>query len=237
MQAFNSLANNRLWNKHGVNIIWLLALVVLLLVLLSVGWNAWNTAKTKQVNYQPREVAPLRIATKQNYNVNDIVSANLFGDPSPAPVVQVAPKKTTLNLTLEGVLWSSDNLIGRAIIMSGKKAAILYSLGEEIQGAGAKVEEIRDNEVILNRNGALESLPLKKILDSKSGIVVNYPDPMDEIINDYDTTQDSVPINRQSASNQQSNVSEIETSDGETKRVRRPNFSGLDRALEKMGEL
>jgi type II secretion system protein C len=241
MDAFNIIANNRLWNKHGVKLVWLLALLLLALTLLSIGWTTWRQAEIKQTNYQPQTIAPIKITNKPTYQVNDIVTANLFGDPTPAPVVKVAPK-TTLDLTLVGVLWSSDNSVGRAIIMSGKKAPELYSLGESIKGAGAKVEEIRNGEVILNRNGALESLPINKLIDSSNRIVVSFPDELevdsfeDDSLENYIDDHSSVDIEPDNS--EINNNIQVRTSDsGKTQRVRRPNFSGLDRALEKMGEL
>lgn len=243
MNALNSIANNRLWNKHGLKLAWLLAVLLFALILSSIGWTALNQTKSKRANYQPQEIAPISTARKPASKVNDIVSANLFGDPTPpAPVAKVAPK-TTLNLTLEGVLWSSDNTFGRAIIVSGNKTAELYSIGEEIKGAGAKVEEIRDAEVILNRSGALESLPLNRLTDSSNRIVVNFPnDPADGIIEDYEKTEsflrDTQSLQTRTALNRQSNtIQRTEANNGNNQRVRRPNFSGLDKALEKMGDL
>ncbi len=231
MSFLSIIANNRLWNKHSVKLVWLLAILVLGLVFMSVGWTAWQQTKIKQTNYQEQTISPIRTASRPTYRINDIVAANLFGNPTPAPVAKVAPK-TTLDLTLVGVLWSSDNSAGRAIIMSGKKASELYSVDEEIEGAGAKVEEIRDAEVILNRNGALESLPLNKLTDSNNRIIVSYDnDPAESALEEY---QNPAPNTRQTASR---NIVEQEIDSAETKRVRRPNFSGLDRALEKIGEL
>ena len=236
MNALHTITNNRVWNKNGVKIAWIVAILLLAIIIFSMVWTTWNHVKLKRANYQPQTIAPIKTASRPTYQVKDIVTANLFGDPTPAPVVKEAPK-TTLDLTLVGVLWSSDNTVGRAIIMSGKKPSELYSLEEEIKGAGAKIEEIRDGEVILNRNGALESLPLKKIIDSNSRIVVSYPedlpDDFKEFIDDHSSIEPST-TNRRSAS---SNLTERGTSNNQNRRVRRPNFSGLDQALKKMGEL
>lgn len=232
MDVLNTIANNRLWNKHSVKLVWFLALLVLALILGSIGWTAWTQKNIKQTNYQAQKITPIRAASRPTYRVSDIVAANLFGDPTPPPVVVKVAPKTTLDLTLMGVLWSTDNTIGRAIIMSGKKASVLYSIGEEIKGSGAKVEEIRDAEIILNRNGALESLPLNKLVDSGNRIIVTYnEDPVESAVEEYPIPDSADP---QMNTN---DIIDLETESGETRRVRRPNFSGLDRALEKMGEL
>ena len=236
MNALLTITNNRVWNKNGVKIAWLVAILLFALTIISILWTTWNQVKVKRANYQPQTIAPIKTASRPTYQVKDIVAANLFGDPTPAAVVKEAPK-TTLDLTLVGVLWSSDNTVGRAIIMSGKKPSELYSLDEEIKGAGAKIEEIRDSEVILNRNGALESLPLKKLIDSNNRIVVSFPENSDEdfeeFIDDHGSTE-PITTNQRTAS---SNLTERSTGTNQNRRVRRPNFSGLDQALKKMGEL
>lgn len=240
MYSLNALSNNRLLNKHSTKLAWIIAILVLILVLISLSWTVWSQSEIKKKNYADKNITPIQTTTTPTYRVNDIVSANLFGDPTPVPVVVIkeAPK-TTLNLTLEGVLWSSDNSVGRAIIQSGKQASELYSIDEEIKGTGAKVEEIRDGEVILNRSGALESLPLKTLIDSSNRIVVDsvgsQPDPEPSEFEEFFRKQNS----SDAVLNQQVNIEENKVigNNDQTQRIRRPNFSGLDRALEKMGEL
>lgn len=236
MDVINTITTNRLWNKHSLKLAWGGALLLLALVLASIAWTTWNQVKIKQINYQPQTVAAINTSNKPSYRVNDIVAANLFGDPTPAPVVKVAPK-TTLDLTLIGVLWSSDNTVGRAIIKPGRKAAGLYSVGENIKGAGASVQEIRDDEIILDRNGALESLPLQKKTDSGNRQIITF--------NNGQTANPNIDpvVNFEQHTNGQPNNTNVRTpttpnnQSAPSRRVRRPSFSGLDRALEKMEEL
>lgn len=227
MSFIDTITNNRLWSKHSVKLVWLLAILFFTTIMISIIWNAWNLSKVKQSNYQTQELEPIAQSTQPGYNVSDITNANLFGDPAPPVVVEDAPE-TTLDLTLEGVLWSSDNTTGRAIIMVGKKAAELYSVGEEINGAGASVDEIRDGEIILNRNGVFESLPLIKLTTSGNREIITFvDDPLPEDYLNFDGVQ--VPA--------QPNVITPPNDTNTTRSVRRPNFSGLDRALEKIGDL
>jgi len=187
-------------------------------------------AKQKAEDYAPQPIQPIRKSTKVSYRINDVVNANLFGDPKPVIEVKKAPK-TTLDLTLQGILSATDTTVARAIISSGrKKTAELYSVGEEIKGAGASVKEIRPQEVILNRNGAIESLPLKKET-SKGDTSIFTP---------VSSNNSSGSGNEQSSTQITSTTQRStrpQSANGEPRQIRKPNFSGLDRALEKLGEL
>lgn len=230
MDLFNIISNNRLRHKHGALAVWLLACLALLISVSRIGWSSYSQAKIKTANYLAQDINPLVTSSKQRYRVNDIVSANLFGDPTPKKVVEQAPK-TTLDLTLQGILWATDSTQARAIIQSGKKSSGLYSVGEAIWGAGASVKEIRDGEVLLDRNGATESLPLLKKTSGAYGPLITYSDTAAEIQITSSTRtlerngSDSTKRGRRSSSNTPA------------RKIREPNFSGLDKALKKMGEI
>jgi type II secretory pathway component PulC len=218
MDLFNIISNHRLWTKHGTLAVWLMACLALFISVSRIGWTGYSQAKIKNANYQAQDINPLVKSSKQLYKVNDIVSANLFGDPNPKEVVEKAPK-TTLDLTLQGILWATDSTQARAIIQSGVKSSELYSVGETIRGAGASVKEIRDGEVLLDRNGATESLPLLKETSGANGPLITYSDTAAEI---------------QIASS--TRTLERNISDGtKPRKIRKRNFSGLDKALKKMG--
>jgi type II secretion system protein C len=219
--------NNRLWNKHGVLLMWGLAGFLLFLSISRIAWTSYSQAKIKRINYQAQEIKPLAVNNRPLYRVNDIVSANLFGDPTPKVVVKQAPV-TTLNLTLQGILSATDQSQARAIIQSGKRASELYSVGEDIKGAGASVKEIRPNEVLLDRNGATESLPLKKKTGSGNRAIISYDD------------QPSSDLASTPASNQPSTItsnSPRQTNKRTPRKLKKPNLSRLDQALKKMGEI
>jgi len=243
MQLINAISNNRTLNKHGVKITWALAIVCLMAMLLHIGLTLRTHYIVKTQNYQPQTVRPISKNNQHLYRVRDIVSANLFGDPTPVKVVKKAPK-TTLDLTLQGVLWATDTNMARAIIMTGKKASKLYSVGESIDGAGASVKEIKDGEVLLNRNGATERLPLNKKTDGSRQLITytdvnpsnDFYDPNTEALDvdeaDFDQARFEAP-----QQNIQRSSPRPRSEYGEPRKIRRPNFSGLDRALRKMEEL
>jgi type II secretion system protein C len=165
MDLFNTISNNRFWKKNRVHLMWALALLCLALALSRIIWNVYSQGQIKEANYRSQNISPIATPPRESYRLSDIVSANLFGDPTPAPKAQVAAyaPKTTLNLSLQGVFWASETKLARAIIAVGKKKAELYSVGENIRGANASIKEIRPDEVLLDRNGATESLPMVKL--------------------------------------------------------------------------
>lgn len=90
-----------------------------------------------------------------------IVNAHLFGvavtigDPSSAPA-------TSANLTLAGTLAGPDPAAGWAIIGASGQSARVYATGASLPG-GTKLAAVYPDRVILDRNGARESLMLPRL--------------------------------------------------------------------------
>jgi len=233
MELLNTIATSRTWTRHGLKIAYAVSGLLLLASVASVAWNIRTQSQIKVVNYSEQTIAPINQRPKHSYRVNDMVRANLFGDPSPAPIAKVAPK-TTLDLTLQGVLAASDTNIARAIIMSGKRKSKLYSIGESIQGAGVTVEEIRGSEVLINRNGAIESLPLVKSKSSGRGndSIITYSGGSSGQL-----SQPQLQTASASPTQIRRSTSKPRSENGQPRKIKKPNFSGLDRALQKMGEI
>lgn len=226
MELLNTISNNRVWNRHGLKIVYSVAILLCLLVLTSISWNVITHKKLKADNYSPQEIAPIVASKSRGYRVDDIVKANLFGNPNPAPVEKVITK-TTLDLTLQGILSASDTQMARAIIRSGKSKSELYSIGEQIKGAGVSVEEIKFNEVLLNRNGAIESLSLNKKKSKQT----------DSLFGPSVTAQNSFENYEPPAGNIQRSTPKPRSANGQRRAIKQPNFSGLDKALKKMDEI
>lgn len=234
MELLNTISNSRTWNRHGLKIVYAVAVLMCLLVVASVAWNVYSQSKLKAANYTPQQIAPIVQQQRQSYRVNDIVRANLFGDPSPAPVQQVITK-TTLDLTLQGILSATDKEIARAIIRSGKSKSELYSVGESIKGANVSVEEIKFNEVLINRNGAIESLPLiKKNSSLADSLFTNSSQGSSGALSSSQSYQESY---RAPPSSTGRSTPKPRSENGQRRAIKKPNFSGLDRALQKMGEI
>lgn len=96
-------------------------------------------------------------------NIQKLANLHLFGDASSAPVApqtRVAPP-TQLNLTLHGIFVEDDPKLGAAIIGKTNAEQRFYQVGDAISG-GAKLEEVREDHVILSRNGKFETLRFPK---------------------------------------------------------------------------
>lgn len=229
MQLLNTISTSRTWTRHGLKIAYGFSGLLLLAVIASIALSIKTQNEIKATNYAKQAIAPIKKKAQHSYRVNDIVKANLFGDPSPAPVAKIAPK-TTLDLTLQGVLAASDASMARAIIMSGKRNSKLYSIGESIQGAGVSIEAIKANEVLLNRNGAIESLPIIKPKSRGKGNnpIISY--------SDGSSGQFSTSSLHKVSQVRRTN-SKPRSANGKPRKIKKPKFSGLDRALQKMGEI
>ncbi len=81
--------------------------------------------------------------------------ANIQGDSS-------EPPPTSANLTLAGTLAGPEPTIGWAIIGASAQAARVYAAGVSLPG-GAKLFAVYPDRVILDRNGARESLILPRL--------------------------------------------------------------------------
>lgn len=114
--------------------------------------------------------------------------------------------------------------------MSGRRGSKLYSIGESIEGANVSIEDIKVSEVLLNRNGAIESLPLKKSQGGGDSII-SYATGRSGQISQLRTAATA------SASNLSRASQKPRSANGQRRKIKKPNFSGLDRALQKMGEI
>jgi len=98
-----------------------------------------------------------------------IVNAHLFGiaaatgDPGEAPA-------TSANLTLAGTLAGRDPEQGWAIIGASGQSARVYATGASLPG-GSRLLAVYPDRVILDRNGARESLMLPRLTGGAGGAV------------------------------------------------------------------
>src|SRR5579863_7849346 len=96
-------------------------------------------------------------------DIQSVVSAHLFGIAAPDPSAQDpanAPQSTS-NLVLAGTIATQDPKRGVAIISDGGPAKV-YSVGDNV--GGASLHSVYLDHVILDRGGALETLPLPRLL-------------------------------------------------------------------------
>jgi general secretion pathway protein C len=105
--------------------------------------------------------APLPVPTRPTMNptlrLATIVNAHLFGLAGASASGDAPP--TTAQLVLTGVLADRDPSRGQAIIGERAASAKLYAVGAAIPG-GAHLRSVYADRVLIERNGALESLLL-----------------------------------------------------------------------------
>jgi general secretion pathway protein C len=117
--------------------------------------------------------APVVAAPPPAVDLTAIVNAHLFGvaaasgDPSDAPA-------TTANLALAGTLAGREPEHGWAIIGASGQAARVYATGASLPG-GARLFAVYPDRVILDRNGARESLMLPRLSGGAGGAVAQRP--------------------------------------------------------------
>lgn len=132
------------------------------------------------------------------YDVDGIIAAHLMGRPpaddEPADVAQ-APE-TRLQLRLLGMIASANDQYARALIGVNSREVGAYGVGESVEGTDASIHSVEPRRVLLNRNGAVESLHLKT----------------PELINDTPSTRTADPADSRDVPDSQDEGMEPETS-------------------------
>ena len=111
-------------------------------------------------------------APKKEVQVEAIQSLNLFGvysqqrEERVEEVVEDAPE-TRLKLILTGVVASSDKATAAAVIQSAGKQET-YSIGENIKGTRASLENVFNDRVILKVSGSFETLMFEGLIFDKN---------------------------------------------------------------------
>jgi general secretion pathway protein C len=102
-------------------------------------------------------------APRPALDVQSVVSAHLFGVATADPSTQdpANAPQSTANLVLAGTIATSDPKRGVAIISDGGPSKV-YSVGDNV--GGASLHSVYLDHVILDRGGALETLPLPRLL-------------------------------------------------------------------------
>jgi general secretion pathway protein C len=114
----------------------------------------------------PAASAPARPVASPAIQLATIVNAHLFGSAAGSGADN-APN-TTMPLILAGVIADKDPKKGQAIIGANAASGKLYAVGAMIPG-GARLHAIYADRVLIERNGALETLPLPRNTPSGAG--------------------------------------------------------------------
>jgi general secretion pathway protein C len=110
-------------------------------------------------------------SNNNNTNLSVLLAQNIFGEPSSAPVVietdiSDAPE-TKLNLTLTGVVASTNDQDGAAIIARSNRQAT-YGIGDKIDGTRATLHRVFADRVIISNQGSKETLMLDGVEFTKA---------------------------------------------------------------------
>ncbi|WP_159581396.1 type II secretion system protein GspC [Alteromonas sp. KUL106] len=147
-------------------------IVVVLLSLYLIAFAAklvWQIIPEPQLSATPTvSRAPVVSSTsgKNGVNITKIQQLNLFGNAAAKPAEPVAEvtdaPETRLNLTLTGVVASSEQEAGTAIIENRGSQAV-YGLGEKIEGTNATLQKVYNDRVIIKNGVRNETLMLDGI--------------------------------------------------------------------------
>ena len=147
-------------------------IVVVLLSLYLIAFAAklvWRIIPEPQLSATPTvSRAPvISSSSGQNgVNIAKIQQLNLFGNAAAKPAEPVAEvtdaPETRLNLTLTGVVASSEQEAGTAII-ENRGSQTVYGLGEKIEGTNATLQKVYNDRVIIKNGVRNETLMLDGI--------------------------------------------------------------------------
>ncbi|MEC8905247.1 MAG: type II secretion system protein GspC, partial [Pseudomonadota bacterium] len=147
-------------------------IVVVLLSLYLIAFAAklvWRIIPEPQLSATPTvSRAPvISSSSGQNgVNIAKIQQLNLFGNAAAKPAEPVAEvtdaPETRLNLTLTGVVASSEQEAGTAIIENRGSQAV-YGLGEKIEDTNATLQKVYNDRVIIKNGVRNETLMLDGI--------------------------------------------------------------------------
>ena len=159
---------------------------VVVLVLLSICLIAYAADMTWKLIPTPSSNAPAAstprytgsvASSQRGVDIGQIQQLNLFGEvnkSAPPPVQETitdAPE-TRLNLVLSGLVASTDEEAGTAVIENRGKQAT-YAIGDKIDGTNAILSQVHIDRVIIKNGGQHETLMLAGLDFSKQNAANN----------------------------------------------------------------
>lgn len=175
---------NHIWpslRKYQQQLNWLVV-VLLSIFLLAYGaeitWRLWPSPVLSETSSNVTAKTPKVGTQAQALDLAKIKRLNLFGDLDAQPVVEnkvTDAPETRLNLTLTGVVTSSEQGQGAAIV-ENRGSQETYGLGDKILGTNATLKEVYVDRVIIRNGTANETLMLDGI-DYQQTQAKNRPKP------------------------------------------------------------
>ena len=103
--------------------------------------------------------SPPVVAQRAPEDLNELLRARLFGVAATDAVSGVNAPRTRVALVLAGTLAGRDPRHGLAIIGESAQSGRVFAVGAMLPG-GVRLHEVYPDRVVLDRDGALETLPL-----------------------------------------------------------------------------
>jgi len=116
--------------------------------------------RNRQATDEPAAaIKPVALAPK---NTRQVADQHLFGEQLHAamPVEITRAPATRLNLTLIGVIAAKEDGVSKVIIQIDNTNVGVFSVGDSLPKGNATIERIEATQVLLRRNGKLESLAI-----------------------------------------------------------------------------
>ena len=146
--------------------------VIVLSALLAYQLALFTWALLPEESVQYSWTAPNEKSNTTQVSHQALLQLNIFGKKAKGQTQShrnIDAPKTRLKVNLVGVVSSSDPLFSSAII-SYKNQQASYFIGSKIQGANTEVSDILSDRVILNVNGAMQTLMLDQFSKSSAPI-------------------------------------------------------------------
>jgi len=140
-------------------------LIYIAFLLASITWLIFpSTAQNIGNKSASRVTTAQHKAQDKSLDLSKLHTLNLFGEynqTAQTPTIEavVSAPETRLQLTLSGLVASSDDEIAAAVIEHKKKQAT-YGIDDIIEGTRATLEEVLIDRVIIKQSGRLETLML-----------------------------------------------------------------------------
>lgn len=124
-------------------------------LLINTIWGLFSlTSHTAIDNQNMTKIAPM----KSSIDATQLAQAHIFGDAAIALNADYLPV-TSMQLTLEGIFWSSNKKQRGALIANSNGQAKEYYQGDILPG-NANIVKITQTNVIINKNGEYEKLEM-----------------------------------------------------------------------------
>lgn len=153
---FEEILNPLFFTEKG-RYLSLAALTVAGLLLLSSVLDTFSTWHSDFVLAHAKPVMATNLSDETGALIASIPQAHLFGESASGDLLPI----TSLQLHLTGIVKMTQALLSRAIISEAGKSGKLYAVGDTLL-AGIKIYAINDDNIVLERGGHLEKLPLTR---------------------------------------------------------------------------